>query len=255
MGKLEGKVAVITGGGTGIGLATAKRFVQEGAYVYIAGRRQSKLDAAVSEIGKNVTAVQADISQLADLHRLYETIRQHHHQINIIFANAGDGVVAPLVAVTEEQLDKELNINIKGTLFTIQQALPLLQDGSSIILNSSIAASQAWPGISVYSAIKAAIRSFARTWSAELLDRKIRVNVVSPGTIDTPLLDGFGTTEEEIKQVKQVLTSRIPMKRIGTVDDIAKAILFFASDDSSFITGQELFIDGGAVELGSTQLR
>ena len=163
MGKLEGKVAVITGGGTGMGLATAKIFVQEGAYVYIVGRRQSKLDAAVREIGKNVTAVQADISQLADLHRLYETIRQQHHQINTIYANAGAGVVASLAAVTEEQLDKELNINIKGTLFTIQQALPLLQDGSSIILNSSIAASQAWHVTSVYSATKAAIRSFAQS--------------------------------------------------------------------------------------------
>jgi NAD(P)-dependent dehydrogenase (short-subunit alcohol dehydrogenase family) len=255
MGKLEGKVAVITGGGTGMGFATAKLFIQEGAYVYITGRRQDELDTAVREVGHNIAAVQGDVSQLADINRLYETIRQHHNQINIVYANAGVGVIAPLTAVTEEQFDHEFNINVKGTLFTIKQALPLLQDGSSIILNSSIAASQAWPGLSVYSGTKAAIRAFARTWGAELLDRRIRVNVISAGTIETPILDAFGTTAEEVEQVKQLLTSRIPMKRIGTPDDIAKSVLFLASDDSSFITGHELFIDGGAIELGSTQLR
>ena len=255
MKKLEGKVAVITGGATGMGFATARLFVQEGASVYIMGRRQSELDRAVAAIGRNVTAVQGDISHVADVHRLYEIIGQHHKQVNIVFANAGVGALSPLTEVTEEQLDWQLNSNVKGTFFTIQQALPLLADGSSIILNASIATSQAWPGLSVYSATKAAIRSFARTWSAELLDRNIRVNAISAGTIDTPLLDEFGTTKEEIAQAKQLLASRIPMKRIGTPEEIAKAALFLASDDSSFTTGQELFVDGGAVELGSTQLR
>jgi NAD(P)-dependent dehydrogenase (short-subunit alcohol dehydrogenase family) len=255
MGKLEGKVAVITGGATGLGFATAKLFVQEGAYVYLMGRRQSELGRAVAAIGKNATAVQGDISLIADIRRLYAIIRQHHKQINIIFANAGIGEGSLFTEVTEEQLDRQLNINVKGTFFTIQQALPLLPDGSSIILTASIAASQAWPGLSVYSATKAAIRSFARTWSAELLDRNIRVNAISAGTIDTPILDALGTTEEEVAQAKQLLASRIPMKRIGTPDEIAKAVLFLAADDSSFTTGQELFVDGGAVELGSTQLR
>lgn len=255
MKKLEGKVAVITGGATGMGFATATLFVQEGAYIYIMGRRQSELDRAVQTIGRNVTAIQGDVSHLADLHRLYEIIQQHHKQINIVFANAGVGAVSSLTEATEAQLDRLFSINVKGTFFTIQQALPLLQDGSSIILNSSITTSQAWPGLGVYSATKAAIRSLARTWSAELLDRNIRVNVISPGTIDTPILDGFGTTKEEVAQVKQLLASRIPMKRIGTPDEVAKAALFLASDDSSFTTGQELFVDGGAVELGSTQLR
>jgi NAD(P)-dependent dehydrogenase (short-subunit alcohol dehydrogenase family) len=254
MKKLEGKVAVITGGATGMGFATATLFVQEGAYVYLMGRRQSELDRAVQAIGRNVTAVQGDISHLADVHRLYEIIQQHHKQINIVYANAGVGAFSPFTEVTEAQLDRELNINVKGTFFTIQQALPLLPDGSSIILNASIAASQAWPGLSVYSATKAAIRSFARTWSAELLDRNIRVNVISAGTIDTPIFDAVGTTEE-VAGFKQLLASRIPMKRIGTPNEVAKAALFLASDDSSFTTGQELFVDGGAIELGSTQLR
>jgi NAD(P)-dependent dehydrogenase (short-subunit alcohol dehydrogenase family) len=255
MGKLEGKVAVITGGSSGMGFETAKVFVQEGAYVYITGRRQNELDAAAREIGHNITAVQGDVSQLADIHRLYKTIRQHHHQIDIVYANAGVCTVAPLSTITEEQFDYEFNINAKGTLFTIQQALPFLPDGSSIILNSSIATSQAWPGLSAYSGAKAAVRTFARGWSAELMDRKIRVNVISAGTIDTEIFNALGTTKDEIKQVIQLLISRIPMKRIGTPDEIAKAVLFLASDDSSFITGHELFVDGGAIALGSTQLR
>lgn len=236
MKKLEGKVAVITGGATGMGFATAILFVQEGAYVYIMGRRQSELDRAVEAIGRNVTAVQGDISHLADIHRLYEIIQQHHKQINVVFANAGVSELSPLTEATEEQLDRMLNINVKGTFFTIQHALPLLPDGSSILLTSSVAASQAWPGFSIYSATKAALRSFARTWSAELLDRNIRVNVISAGNIDTPMIDRYGT-EEEVAQLKQLLASRIPMKRIGTPDEIAKAALFLASDDSSFTTG------------------
>ncbi|GHO97985.1 putative oxidoreductase YkvO [Reticulibacter mediterranei] len=255
MQKLKGKVAVITGGGTGLGLATAALFVQEGAYVYIMGRRQSELDHAVQAIGRNITAVQGDISRLADIQRMYKTIQQHHKQIHVVFANAGVTAFSPLTEVTEEQLDRLLNINVKGTFFTVQQALPLLADGSSILLTSSQSTSLAFPGLSIYNATKAAIRSVARTWSGELLDRNIRVNVISPGVIDTPILDEFGTTEEEVAQIKHLLASRIPMKRIGTPNEIARAALFLASDDSSFTTGQELFVDGGAIELGSTQLR
>lgn len=253
MKRLEGKVAVITGGATGMGLAIARLFILEGAYVYMMGRRQHELNRAVEALGGNVTAVQGDISRLADVRRLYEIIQHHHRQVNIVVANAGVSAFLSLEA-TEDQFDQMFAINVKGTFFTVQQALPLLQDGSSIIITSSISTSQAWPGLSVYSATKAAIRSFARTWGAELLSRNIRVNVISPGVIDTPLLDGFVTTEEEKAQVKQLQASRIPMQRLGMPEEIAKAALFLASEDSSFTTGQELFVDGGAIALGSTQL-
>jgi NAD(P)-dependent dehydrogenase (short-subunit alcohol dehydrogenase family) len=256
MKKLEGKVAVITGGGTGLGLATAALFVQEGAYVYIMGRRQSELDRAVQAIGGNITAVQGDISRLADIRRLYETVGQQHEQINIVFANAGvSAYFSILTEATEEQLDQIYAINMKGTYMTIQQALPLLPDGSSIILTSSVSAVQCWPGFGFYSGTKAAIRSFARSWSGELLDRKIRVNVISPGTIDTNALAQYGNTEEEVEMLRQMQIAKTPMKRLGTAEEIAKAALFLASDDSSFTTGQELFVDGGAVDIGSTQLR
>jgi NAD(P)-dependent dehydrogenase (short-subunit alcohol dehydrogenase family) len=253
MGKLEGKVAVVTGGGTGMGFATAKLLVEEGAYVYIIGRRQNKLDAAIEAIGHNITAMQGDISNLADLDRLYETVQLQHGSINILFANAGVGTLIPMDAVTEEQFDYEFGVNAKGTFFTVQKALPLLQDGSSIILNSSIAAAQAWPLASSYSGTKAAIRAFARAWSAELLGRRIRVNVISAGTIVTDI-GKISEKEEENEQFLQHLVSKIPMKRAGTPDDIARSVLFLASDDSSFITGTNLFIDGGAVELGAGQI-
>jgi NAD(P)-dependent dehydrogenase (short-subunit alcohol dehydrogenase family) len=249
MTKLEGKVAVITGGDSGIGLATARRFVSEGAYVYITGRRQSELDVAVRQIGKNVTAVQGDVSRLADLDRLYATVKQQHGRIDIVFANAGIGEFASLREISEAHFDNTFNINVKGLLFTVQKALPLLQDGGSIILNASINSIKGEPALSVYCATKAAIRSFARSWTLDLQARKIRVNAVSPGSTNTPGLSALGLTEE---QRKQFLTSRaatIPLGRLGDPDEIAKAVVFLASDDSSFITGIELFVDGGQAQI------
>jgi len=243
--KLKGKVAVITGGSSGIGLATARRFVSEGAYVYITGRRQSELDAAVRQIGKNVTAVQGDVSRLADLDRLYATVKQQHGRIDVVFANAGIGEYASLEEISEAHFDKMFNINVKGLLFTVQKALPLLQDGGSVILNASIASIKGVPASSVYNATKAAVRSFARSWILDLKSRKIRVNAVSPGSTNTSALSGSGQTEE------QILTSwgAIPLGRLGDPDEIARAVVFLASDDSSFITGIELFVDGGQAQI------
>jgi NAD(P)-dependent dehydrogenase (short-subunit alcohol dehydrogenase family) len=247
--KLEGKVAVITGASLGIGLATARRFVAEGAYVYITGRRQRELDAAVRQIGKNVTAVQGDVSNLADLDRLYATVKQQHGRIAIVFANAGIGKVTALGEISEAHFDNTFNINVKGLLFTVQKALPLLQDGGSIILNASINSIKVAPALSVYCATKAAIRSFARSWTLDLQARKIRVNAVSPGSTDTPGLSGLGLTEEQSKQIVTSAVSTIPLGRLGDPDDIAKAVVFLASDDSSFITGIELFVDGGQAQV------
>jgi len=247
--KLKGKVAVITGGNSGIGLATARRFVSEGAYVYITGRRQSELDAAVRQIGKNVTAVQGDVSRLADLDRLYATVKQQHGRIDIVFANAGLGEFSSLGEISEAHFDKTFNVNVKGLLFTVQKALPLLQDGGSIILNASNASIKVLPGFSVYSATKAAIRSFARSWTLDLKSRKIRVNAVSPGSTNTPGLSGLGQTEEQIEQILRSMEATIPLGRLGDPDEIAKAVVFLASDDSSFITGTELFVDGGQAQI------
>jgi NAD(P)-dependent dehydrogenase (short-subunit alcohol dehydrogenase family) len=250
MEKLEGKVAVITGGNSGIGLATARRFVSEGAYVFITGRRQRELDAAVKQIGKNnVSGVQGDVSNMADLDRLYWTVEQQKGRIDILFANAGVGQLAPLGAITEAQFDKTFDVNVKGLLFTVQKALPLFYDGGSIILNASIGASKGIGATSVYSATKAAIRSFARTWTVDLKDRKIRVNAVSPGPIDTPAFNSSAQTKEEIEQIKANLVAAVPMGRIGSPDEIAKAVSFLASDESSFITGIELFVDGGMAQI------
>jgi NAD(P)-dependent dehydrogenase (short-subunit alcohol dehydrogenase family) len=254
MKKLEGKVAVITGGNSGIGLATAQRFVSEGAYVFITGRRQSEVDAAVKQIGKNnTTGVQGDVSNLADLDRLYATVKEQKGHIDILLANAGVGELVPLGEITEEHFNKTFGINVKGLLFTVQKALPLFQDGGSIILNASIAASKGIEASSVYNATKAAIRSFARTWTVELKDRKIRVNAISPGPIDTPGLRGFvsglAQSEEQIEQVKTILVSAIPMERMGSPDEVAKVVSFLASDDSSFVTGIELFVDGGMAQI------
>jgi NAD(P)-dependent dehydrogenase (short-subunit alcohol dehydrogenase family) len=246
-GKFEGKVAVITGGNSGIGLATAKRFVAEGAYVFITGRRQPQLDAAVKEIGK--TAVQGDVAKLADLDRLYDLVRAKTSRIDILFANAGTAELASLSEITEEHFDKIFNTNVKGLLFTVQKALPLIPDGGSIILNASIVASTGNPAFSVYSATKAAVRSFARTWILDLKERKIRVNAISPGPINTPGLDGLGQTAGVGDQLKEGLIASVPMGRIGTSDEIAKAVVFLASDDSSFVTGAELFVDGGAAQI------
>ncbi len=249
MTKLKGKVAVITGGSSGIGLATARRFVSEGAYVYITGRRQSELDAAVRQIGKNVTAVQGDVSRLADLDRLYATVKQQHGRIDIVFANAGLGEFSSLGEISEAHFDKTFNVNVKGLLFTVQKALPLLQDGGSIILNASIASIKGAPAFSVYSATKAAIRSFARSWTLDLKSRKIRVNAVSPGSTNTPGLSGLGQTEEQIEQILRSMEATIPLGRLGDPDEIAKAVVFLASDDGSFITGIELFVDGGQAQI------
>ena len=249
MGKLEGKVAVITGGNSGIGLATAQRFVAEGAQVFITGRRQNELDKAVKLIGKNVTGVQGDVANLADLDRLYATVKQKAGRIDIVFANAGGGEFAPLGAITEAHFDKTFGSNVKGLLFTVQKALPLLVDGGSVILNASIVSMKGVPALSVYSATKAAVRSFARSWTTDLKDRKIRVNAISPGPIDTPGVNSLGKNEEETMQFKAAMIATVPMGRMGVSDEIAKAAVFLASDDSSFVTGIELFVDGGSAQI------
>src|SRR5215204_5870585 len=237
MNKLEGKVAVITGGTSGIGLATAQRFASEGAYVFIIGRRQSELDAAVKQISKNnnnVTGVQGDVSNLADLDRLYAAVKEQKGRIDILFANAGVGELVPLGAITEAHFDKMFGINVKGLLFTVQKALPLFHDGGSIILNASIAASKGFEASSVYSAGKAAIRSFARTWTVELKHRKIRVNAISPGMIDTPGLNGLAQSQEQTEQFKTSFVSTVPLGRMVSPDEVAKAVSFLASGDSTF---------------------
>lgn len=249
MSKLKGKVAVITGGNSGIGLATAQQFVSDGAYVFITGRRQSELDSAATQIGKNnVTAVQGDVSNLADLDRLYAKVKEQKGQINILFANAGIIGAAPLGEISEEHFDKTFGINVKGLLFTVQKALPLFQDGGSIILNASVAASKGFEATSVYSATKAAIRSFARTWTADLKQRKIRVNTISPGRIDTPIFNGV-LNEEQTKQFNATVVANVPLGRMGNPDEVAKAASFLASDDSSYITGTELSVDGGLAQI------
>jgi NAD(P)-dependent dehydrogenase (short-subunit alcohol dehydrogenase family) len=250
MGKLDGKIAVITGGTSGMGLTTAEYFVAEGAYVFITGRRADELESAVKQIGKSVTGVQGDVSNLADIDRLYETVKREKGHIDVLFANAGVGAPrAALGAITEEDFDRTFNINVKGLLFTAQKALPLFTDGGSILLNASVAASKGFPGMSVYSATKAAVRSFARTWTADLKDRKIRVNVISPGPIDTPIFEIPGRSAEQIEQIKAGFAAAVPMGRLGRPDEIAKAAVFLASDDSSFITGIELFVDGGTAQV------
>ena len=249
MKKLEGKVAVITGGNSGIGLATAQRFAEEGAHVFITGRRQGELDAAVRDIGKNVTGVQGDVSKLADLDRLYATVKQQQGHIDVLFANAGGGELAPLGGISEEHFDKAFRVNVKGLLFTVQKALPLFQDGGSIILNASIAGSKGMEAFSVYGAAKAAVRSFARSWTVDLKHRKIRVNAISPGPIETPGYNNLGLTEDQIKEFKTTVVSAVPMGRMGSADEVAKAALFLASDDSSYITGIELFVDGGMAQI------
>jgi NAD(P)-dependent dehydrogenase (short-subunit alcohol dehydrogenase family) len=249
MGKLDGKVAVVTGANSGIGLATAKEFVAEGAYVFGTGRRQAELDAAAKEIGQNFTGVQGDVSNVADLDRLYATVKEKKGHLDIIFANAGVAEFAPLGQITEAHFDKTFNINVKGLLFTVQKALPLLRDGSSIILNASIVASKGMAALSVYSATKAAVRSFARTWTSDLKGRKIRVNVISPGPIETPGVDNLVKTEAERNEMVKGLISAVPLGRVGRPDEIAKAAVFLASADSSFVTGVELFVDGGMAQI------
>src|SRR6266404_200182 len=241
MNKLEGKIALITGGNSGIGLATAKQFVSEGAYVFITGRRDQELARAVKEIGRNVTAVQGDVANLDDLDRLFAQIKREKGKLDIVFANAGATPLAPLGKITEEHYDSVFNSNVKGLLFTVQKALPLLPDGASIILNASIVASKGLPDWSVYSASKAAVRSFARTWTTDLKERRIRVNALSPGFIDTAPWHSIEGAEERMRTISR----SVPFGRFGTPDEIAKAVVFLASDDSSYITGAELFVDGG----------
>src|SRR5260221_9629708 len=247
MGKLDGKVALITGGDSGIGLATAKRLVADGAYVFITGRRQRELDTAVEQIGRNVTAVEGDVSTLADLDRLIATVKGLKGRIDILFANAGDRQGAPLGAISEEQFDRTFGVNVKGALFTVQKALPLLPDGASIILTSGILGSKGFADRSVYSATKAALRSFARTWTTDLQQRKIRVNVVSPGFIDTPGLRHLANTDSAGLNARY--RDKVPLGRLGRPEDIASAVSFLASDDSSYVSGIELFIDGGVAQV------
>jgi NAD(P)-dependent dehydrogenase (short-subunit alcohol dehydrogenase family) len=247
--RLEGKVALITGGNSGIGLATAKQFVNEGAYVYISGRRDTELAAAVKEIGKNVTGIQGDVSNLGDLDRLFAQIKREKGKLDIVFANAGVATYAAFGKITEEHFDSIFGINVKGLLFTVQKALPLLPDGASIILNASIVGSKGLPANSVYSATKAAIRSFARTWTTDLKDRRIRVNAVSPGPIDTPGLNNLVASTGAGEQRLKAISSNVPLGRLGTPDEIAKAVVFLASDDSSYVTGTELFVDGGFAQV------
>jgi NAD(P)-dependent dehydrogenase (short-subunit alcohol dehydrogenase family) len=247
--KLEGKVAVVTGGNSGIGLATARRFVNEGAHVFITGRRQAELDEAVSQIGKNVTGVRGDVSNLADLDQLFATVKRQKERLDVLFANAGVGALVPLGSISEDHFDKAFNINVKGLLFTVQKALPIFRDGGSIILNGSIAASKGTPAGSVYSATKAAVRSFARCWTTDLKHRKIRVNVISPGPIETPIFNKAGLTREQIDEFKIRQVAAVPLGRMGTPDEVANAAVFLASDDSSYVTGIELFVDGGAAQV------
>jgi len=249
MGKLEGKIALVTGGNGGIGLATAKRFVSEGAYVFITGRRAEELAAAVKEIGKNVTGVQGDVSKLADLDRLFAQIKREKGKLDIVFANAGVAKYARLGSISEELFDSIFNTNVKGLLFTVQKALPLLPDGASIILNASIVGSKGLPTNSVYSATKAAVRSFARTWTTDLKDRRIRVNAVSPGATDTPGARDLLASSEVGEQRKKMIATVTPLGRFGTPDEIAKAVVFLACDDSSYVTGIELFVDGGFAQV------
>jgi NAD(P)-dependent dehydrogenase (short-subunit alcohol dehydrogenase family) len=250
--RLKGKIAVITGGNSGIGLATAPRFVQEGAYVFITGRRQSELDKAVNQIGKsNVIGLQGDVSNLADLDRLYDTVKQQKGRIDVLFANAGVAGVASLGSITESHFDKIFSVNLKGLLFTVQKALPLFQDGGSIILAASVGGSKGFEGVSAYSATKAAVRSVARSWTVDLKHRKIRVNAVSPGMISTPMLSGqgMGLREEQVEQFKTNIPNTVPLRRVDNPEEVAKAVSFLASDDSSYITGIELFVDGGLAQI------
>ncbi len=248
-GRLEGKVAVVTGANSGIGLAAAKRFASEGAFVFLIGRRQKELDEAIKEIGENALAVQADVSNMMDLDKLYEVVRKTAGIIDVVFANAGGGDFMPLEDITEEHYDRIFSINVKGLLFTVQKALPLLRDGGSIILTGSTAATKGIPSFSVYSASKAAIRSFAHNWILDLAARKIRVNVLVPGATSTPGWHALSTSEEQNKKMQEMTKAGIPLGRMGTPDEIANAALFLASDESSFVNGSELFVDGGSAQI------
>jgi NAD(P)-dependent dehydrogenase (short-subunit alcohol dehydrogenase family) len=250
MKKLEGKIAIITGGSSGIGLATAKRFIEEGAHVVITGRREKELSEAAAVLGGNVTTVAGDVSRLEDLDLLYTVVKEKHGHVDILFANAGAGTVAPLEAASEAHFDQTFDVNVKGLFFTVQKALPLFRDGGSIILTSSVSNIMGLPAFSAYAASKAAVRSFARAWTLELKDRNIRVNSMSPGPIDTPALaTTTGLTPEQAEQAAAQFSSQIPMGRRGEPEEIAAAVTFLASDESSFITGIDLAVDGGMAQV------
>lgn len=249
MPRLHDKVAVITGGSSGIGLATAKRFVEEGAYVFITGRRQSELDRAVAHIGRNVTAIQADAASLEDIDRLITLVGAEKGGIDILFVNAGVIEQRLLDQATPEHFDFTFGVNTRGLYFTVQKALPLIRSGGSIILNSSIAAVKGMPAHSTYSASKAAVRSFARTWTLELKDRGIRVNTLSPGPVDTPIIDGQASSEEIADQMRAGLAAAVPLGRLGRPEELAAAALFLASDEASFVAGIDLCVDGGIAQV------
>jgi NAD(P)-dependent dehydrogenase (short-subunit alcohol dehydrogenase family) len=249
MGKLAGKIALVTGGNSGIGLATATAFAHEGAHVFVTGRRERELAAAVDAIGQNATGVQGDMAKLSDLDRLYARIKQDKGRLDIVFANAGVAKYAPLGSISEEIYDHHFNVNVKGVLFTVQKALPLMPDGAAIVLNASIVGSKGLASNSVYSATKAAVRSFARTWTTDLKARRIRVNAVSPGSTDTPGLSALLASSEVGQQRLKMLATAVPLGRLGTAAEIAKAVVFLASDDASYITGIELFVDGGFAQV------
>jgi len=249
MGKLEGKIALVTGGTGGIGLATAKRFVAEDAYVFITGRRNAELAAAVKEIGRNVTGVQGDVSNMGDLDRLFARIKQEKGRLDVIFANAGVAKYAAFGTITEELFDSIFNINVNGLLFTVQKALPLLPDGASIILNASIVGVKGCRRTVSIAPPKRPFVSFARTWTTDLKSRRIRVNAVSPGSTDTPGLSDLLASSEAGEQRRKMISTSVPLGRLGTPDEIAKAVVFLASDDASYVTGAELFVDGGFAQV------
>jgi hypothetical protein len=247
--RLEGKVAVVTGGTTGIGLAVARRFAAEGASVFITGRRQAELDAAVEAVGHAAVGVRADMSILGDIDRLYDVLRQRHAQIDVLMANAGGGDFAPLGSITEEQYERTFGTNVKGTIFTVQKALPLLNAGASVILTGSTTSIKGTNAFSIYSATKAAVRNLARSWMLDLKDRGIRVNVISPGPIETPGLLGLAANAEEEKQLRDMLVASVPLGRLGRPEEVANMALFLASDEASFVNGAEFFVDGGEVQF------
>jgi NAD(P)-dependent dehydrogenase (short-subunit alcohol dehydrogenase family) len=249
MGRLEGKIALVTGGTSGIGLATAKEFVNEGAYVFVTGRREAELTTAVRAIGRNAAGVQGDTSSLDDLDRLFARIKREQGRLDVVFANAGVAKYAALGDITEELYDSTFDINVKGVLFTVQKALPLMPDGAAIVLCASIVASKGLPANSVYSATKAAVRSFARTWTTDLKHRRIRVNAISPGSIDTPGLNELLASSEVGEQRRKMISNAVPLGRFGTPAEIAKAVVFLASDGASYVTGTELFVDGGLAQV------
>lgn len=249
MGQLQNKTALVTGGTTGIGLATARRFAAEGAHVFVTGRRQAELDAAVTELGENATGIRGDVADLDDLDRVFAAVAERGRGLDVLFVNAGGGRFATLEELTPAGFDETFGVNVRGTVFTVQKALPLLNDGASVVITGSTAASKGAPSFGVYSATKAALRSFTRTWAGELADRNIRVNAIAPGPTETPGLSGLAPEPSQAPGLLTALAGNVPLGRLGRPEEIANAVLFLASDQSTFITGTELFVDGGEVQL------